>query len=139
MVPCKRGGDLLFFWVSSGVGLFTLVYIIESNAFYFRHINILLSVVIKGVTFSHTRLFFFVNCLSVLNITEIFDVKQQSINDKYTIWLIIRIVGFSTQVTPRYSWNIAKVGVKHQSINQSTQIFFSSAFLNSSNIVICYI
>jgi len=23
-----------------------------------------------------------------------------------------------TNMTPRYSWNIAKVGIKHQSINQ---------------------
>ena len=31
-------------------------------------------------------------------------------------------------VMPRYSWNTAKVGVKHQSINQSINTVVSSLF-----------
>jgi hypothetical protein len=54
--------------------------------------------------------------------------------------ILISFVSNLKQQTPRYSWNTAKVGIKHQSINQSTtvkqrKIKFSNTTLYAINVI----
>ena len=74
-------------------------------------------------------LFFFLQCANNATTTRYIS---------YDVWVVIVFHNLSfSHFTPQYtcSWNIAEVGVKHQSINQSLVISFSN---NAKRLILAF-